>query len=323
MRLSRYAFTLLALIALGTAAQAQSYPSRPVQIVVPLAAGGAADTITRAVARRLSEIWNQQIVVENKSGANTQIGATQVAKSAPDGYTLLASAETTFVVNPYLYSKLSYDPAKDFVAVSGLTVVNQLLLVHHSVPAKNVRDLIALAQAKPGEVTFGTYGIGSAGHLNMEQFQVMAGVKMRAVHYRGGAPALTDLIGGHIDSLIISLGQASGPMQAGQIRALAAGSKQRLSQLPDLPTVSESGVPGYESVSYFGLVAPAGTPREIVRKINADVQRIITDPSFKTEFLEKNFHEPILGSPEEFDAYMKADASKWSKIIKDANLKVD
>jgi tripartite-type tricarboxylate transporter receptor subunit TctC len=323
MRLSRHAFALLALVALANAAQAQSYPTRPVQIVVPLAAGGAADTITRAVARRLSDIWNQQVVVENKSGANTQIGAAQVAKSAPDGYTLLASAETTFVVNPYLYSKLSYDPAKDFVTVSGLSAVNQLLLVHHAVPAKNVRDLVALAQAKPGEVTFGTYGIGSAGHLNMEQFQVMAGVKMRAVHYRGGAPALTDLIGGHIDSLVISLGQAAGPMQAGQIRALAAGSKQRLPQLPDLPTVSESGVSGYESVSYFGLVAPAGTPRDIVRKINADVQRIVADPSFKTEFLQKNYHEPIIGSPEEFDAYMKADARKWSKIIKDANLTVE
>ncbi|HEY0568960.1 MAG TPA: tripartite tricarboxylate transporter substrate binding protein [Xanthobacteraceae bacterium] len=319
----RHALALLTFAAFTAAAQAQTYPTRPVQIVVPLAAGGAADSITRAVARRLSETWNQQVVVENKSGANTQIGASQVAKSAPDGYTLLASAETTFVVNPYLYSKLSYDPAKDFVAVTGLGLVNQLLLVHHSVPAKNVQELIALAKAKPGEVTFGTYGIGSAGHLNMEQLQVMAGVKMRPVHYRGGAPALTDLIGGHIDSLVISLAQASGPVQAGQIRALAAGSKQRLAQLPDLPTVSESGVPGYESVSYFGLVAPAGTPREIVMKINADVQRIVTDPVFKAEFLAKNHYEPILGSPEQFDAYMKADARKWSKIIKDANLTVE
>jgi tripartite-type tricarboxylate transporter receptor subunit TctC len=325
MRLSRHAFAVLAFLALGSAAQAQThtYPTRPVQIVVPLAAGGAADGITRAVARQLSDIWKQQVVVENKSGANTQIGATQVAKSTPDGYTLLASAETTFVVNPYLYSKLSYDPAKDFVTVSGLGAVNQLLLVHPSVPAKNVQELIALAKAKPGEVTFGTYGIGSAGHLNMEMFQAMAGVKMRAVHYRGGAPALTDLLGGHIDSLVISVSQAVGPLQAGQVRALAAGSKQRLEKFPDLPTVSESGVPGYESVSYFGLVAPAGTPREIVLKINADVQRIVTEPAFKTEFLLKNHYDPILGSPEQFDAYMKADASKWSKIIKDANLTVE
>src|SRR5215218_6560891 len=170
----QYALAFLAFISIGAEVKAQTYPSSPVQIVVPLAAGGAADTITRATGRRLSEIWNQQVVVENKSGANTQIGASQVAKSPPDGYTLLASAETTFVVNPYLYSKLSYDPAKDFVTVSGLGAVNQLLLVHTSVPAKTVQELIALAKAKPGEVTFGTYGIGSSGHLNMEMFQAMA-----------------------------------------------------------------------------------------------------------------------------------------------------
>jgi len=268
-------------------------------------------------------MWNQQVIVENKSGANTQIGATQVSKSAPDGHTLLVSAETTFVVNPYLYSKLSYDPGKDFVTVSGLAIVNQLLLVHPSIPAQTVQDLIALAKEKPHSVTFGTYGVGSAGHLNMELFQAMAGVQMRAVHYRGGAPALTDLIGGHIDALVISVGQAQGPVDAGQVRALAAGSKQRLEKYPELPTVTESGVPGYESVSYFGMVAPAGTPREIVLKINADVQRIMSDPRFKSEVLAKNHFEPIIGSPEEFDAYMKGDARKWEKIIKDANLTVD
>ena len=174
----RYGLALVALYFVNPEAHAQSYPSRPVQIVVPLAAGGAADTIARATARRLSEMWNQQVIVENKSGANTQIGATQVSKSAPDGHTLLVSAETTFVVNPYLYSKLSYDPGKDFVTVSGLAMVNQLLLVHPSIPAQTVQDLIALAKEKPHSVTFGTYGVGSAGHLNVELFQAMAGVQM-------------------------------------------------------------------------------------------------------------------------------------------------
>jgi len=321
----RRALVLLASLVLGAGAQAQAqtYPSRTVQIVVPLAAGGAADNITRAIAQRLGEMWGQQVVVENKPGANTQIGAQHVAKSAPDGYTLLASAETTFVVNPSLYSKLSYDPAKDFTPISGLGVINQLLIVHPSVPAKSVQELIALAKAKPDELTYGTFGIGSSGHLNMEMFLGMAGVKMRAVHYRGGAPALTAVMGGHINALFISVGQAAQPWQAGQVRALAAGSAKRLGEFPELPTVAESGLPDFEAVSYFGLVAPSGTPREIVGKINADVQRIVTDPSFKEKFLVPNRYEPILGSPEQFGEYMKADAQKWAKIIKGANLTVD
>jgi tripartite-type tricarboxylate transporter receptor subunit TctC len=321
MRMQALAF--LTLLAFAAAAQAQTYPSKTVHIVVPLAAGGAADNITRAIAQRLAERWNQQVVVENKPGANTQIGAQHVAKSAPDGYTLLASAETTFVVNPSLYSKLSYDPAKDFTPISGLGVINQLLIVHPSVPVKSVGELIALAKANPGDLTFGTFGIGSSGHLNMEMFQSMAGIKMRAVHYRGGAPALTAVMGGHINALFISVGQAAQPWQAGQVRALAAGSKKRLLEFPELPTVAESGLPEFEAVSYFGLVAPSGTPQEIVGNINADVQRIIADPSFKEKFLVPNRYEPILGSPEQFGEYMRADTQKWAKIIKDANVKVD
>ena len=319
----KHALALLASLAFCSGAQAQSYPSRTVHIVVPLAAGGAADTIARAVAQRLAEAWNQQVLIENKAGANTQIGAQQVAKSAPDGYTLLASAETTFVVNPSLYSKLSYDPAKDFAPISGLGVINQALIVHPSVPATTVKELIGLAKAKPGELTYGTFGIGSSGHLNMEMFQGMAGVTLRAVHYRGGAPALTAVMGGHTDALFISLGQMAQPWQAGQVRTLAVGSRKRVAEFPQLPTVAESGLPDFEAASWFGLVAPSGTPPEIVRKINADVQGILTDASFKEKFLVPNRYEPIIGSPEQFDAFMKADAEKWTKVIKDANVKVD
>ena len=227
------------------------------------------------------------------------------------------------MVNPSLYSKLSYDPDQDFTPISGLGLINQLLIVHPSVPARSVNELIDLAKAKPEELTFGTFGIGSSGHLNMEMFQGMAGIKLRAVHFRGGAPALTAVMGGHINALFISVGQAAQPWQAGQVRALAAGSKKRLGEFPDLPTVAESGLPDFEAVSYFGLVAPSGTPREIVAKLNADVQRIISDPAFKERFLVPNRYEPIPGSPEQFGAYMKADTRKWEKIIKDANLKVD
>jgi tripartite-type tricarboxylate transporter receptor subunit TctC len=314
---------LLALLALGASAQAQNYPSRTVHIVVPLSAGGAADTITRSMAQRLSELWSQQVVIENKPGANTQIGAQHVAKAAPDGYTLLASAETTFVVNPSLYAKLAYDPARDFAPVSGLGIINQALIVHPSLSANSVKEFIALAKAKPDEMTYGTFGIGSSGHLNMEMFQGMADVRLRPVHYRGGAPALTALMGGHIDALFISLGQMAQPWQAGQVRALAVGSRTRIAEFPQLPTVAESGLPDFEASSWFGLVAPRGTPSEIVAKINADVQRILRDASFKERFLVPNRYEPIFGSAEEFDEFMKADTRKWTKVIKDANVRVD
>jgi tripartite-type tricarboxylate transporter receptor subunit TctC len=315
---------LAALLAVGADAQAQGYPSRTVHIVVPLAAGGAADNITRAVAQRLAEAWGQQVVIENKAGANTQIGAQQVAKSPPDGYTLLASAETTFVINPSLYTKLAYDAATDFVPVSGLGLIDQALTVHPSVPANNVRELIALARSKPDQLTYGTFGIGSSGHLNMEMFQGMAGVKLRAVHYRGGAPALTAVLGGHTNALFISLGQMFQPWQAGQVRAIAVGSKQRVGgEFAAVPTVAESGLPGFEATSWFALVAPSRTPREIVVKINADVQRILADASFKEKFLQPNRYQPITGSPEELDAFMKADARKWTKVVKDAGLKID
>jgi tripartite-type tricarboxylate transporter receptor subunit TctC len=323
MEIHKYALALLAALAFGEGAQAQNYPTKTVHIIVPLAAGGAADTITRAIAQRLTEVWNQQVVVENKPGANTQIGAQQVARSPADGYALLASAETTFVVNPSLYSKLSYDPAKDFTPISGLGAINQALIVHPSVPAGTVKELIELARSKPGELTYGTFGVGSSGHLNMEMFQGMAGVKLRPIHYRGGAPALTAVMGGHIDTLFISLGQMAQPWQADQVRALAIGSKARVAEFPQLPTVAESGLPDFEAASWFGLVAPSGTPPEIVAKINADVQRILGDASFKEKFLRPNRYEPITGSPEQFGEFMKADALKWMKVINDANVKVD
>jgi tripartite-type tricarboxylate transporter receptor subunit TctC len=252
-------------------AHAQSYPSKPVRVVVPLPAGGATDVITRAVSARLSDMWGQQIVIENKGGANTQIGAEAVAKAAPDGLTLLATSESTLAVNPFLYRKLAYDP-KDLIPVSGLGIITQALVVHPSVSAASVKDLIALAKAKPGELNYGTLGIGSSSHLNTLNFENQAGIRLTPVHYRGGAPALTDVIGGHTQALFISVTLMNQPWKAGQLRALGVGGAKRVPQFPDLPTIAESGLPGYEAVSWFGLFAPAGTPPDIVRKINADVQ---------------------------------------------------
>jgi tripartite-type tricarboxylate transporter receptor subunit TctC len=305
-----------------SSAQAQPYPSRPVRIVVPLPPGGATDAITRAVTPRLAEIWGQQIIIENKGGANTQIGTEVVAKAAPDGYTLLATAEATVAVNPFLYRNLSYE-AKDLVPISGLGIVTQTLTVHPSVPANTVAELIALAKAKPGALNYGTLGIGSSSHLNMLSFEAMAGIKLTPIHYRGGAPALTDVIGGHTQALFISVALMNQPWKAGQLKALGVGGDRRVALLPELPTIAESGLPGYQAVSWFGLFAPHGTPREIVHKINADVQRILTDASFQERFLIPNFYQAILGSPEQFADYVKAEQAKWGAIIRDAKLSAD
>jgi tripartite-type tricarboxylate transporter receptor subunit TctC len=316
------ALTLLAWLAALPHTQAQNYPTKPVRIVVPLPAGGATDAITRAVAQRLSEMWGQQAVIENKGGANTQIGAEAVAKAAPDGYTLLATSEATLAVNPFLYRKLAYDP-KDLIPVSGLGLITQALVVHPSVPANSVKELIALAKAKPGELNYGTLGIGSSSHLNTVSFETQAGIKLTPVHYRGGAPALTDVIGGHIQVLFISVTLMNQPWKAGQLKALGVGGNKRVPQFPDLPTVAESGLPGYQAVSWFGLFAPSGTPPDIVRKINADVQRILTDADFQQKFLTPAFFEPILGSVEQFADYVKAEQVKWGTLIRDNNVSAE
>ncbi len=313
------ALALLAGVLSLPTAQAQSYPGKPVRVVVPLPAGGATDVIARAVSQRLAELWGQQIVIENKGGANTQIGAEAVAKAAPDGYTLLATSEATLAVNPFLYRKLAYE-AHDLIPVSGLGLITQALVVHPSVPANSVKELVALAKQKPGELNYGTLGIGSSSHLNTISFETMAGIKLAPVHYRGGAPALTDVIGGHTQALFISVTLMNQPWKAGQLKALGVGGLKRVPQFPELPTIAESGLPGYQAVSWFGLFAPAGTPPDIVRKINADVQRILTDASFQEKFLTPSFFEPILGSVEQFGDYLKAEQAKWSAIIRDAKL---
>ena len=305
----------------GMSAQAQTYPSKPVRIVVPLPAGGAVDTIIRAVSQRLSDIWGQQIVIENKSGANTQIGAEAVARSAPDGYTLLATAETTFVVNPYLYPKLSYGAA-DFVPVIGIGRADQALNVHASVAANSVADVIAMAKARPGAINYGSIGIGSSSHLNTVLFEMMAGVKLTPVHYRGGAPAITDLVGGHIPMLFISFPSVREHVKAGRIKMLGVGASKRLAALPDVPAIAET-VPGYEAFSWFGLFAPAATPKDIVAKINADVQRVYASEEFRQNFLTLYAYETIISSPEEFADYVTKDAVRWDKVIKDADVKVE
>ncbi len=320
------AATLAADIALAVDAcaqtSAQSWPERPIHLVVPFAPGGITDILARALGQRLGAALGQQIAVDNRPGANSQVGAELVARAAPDGYTLLITADTTFVMNPHLYAKLPYDALHDFVPVSGLGISPQALVVHPSVPARTVAELIALGRAKPGEINYGTFGIGSSGHLNIELMQSLTGAKFTAVHYKGAAPALTDLIGGHIQMMIVSIGLITQGWQTGQLKVLGFGSAARIAQYPDVPTIAET-LPGFEAASWYGLAAPAGTPREIVARLSAETQRIFAEPDFRDRFLAPNMIFSIAGSPEDFAARIRADYAKWGKVIRDANVKVE
>jgi tripartite-type tricarboxylate transporter receptor subunit TctC len=319
------ALILLACLADPAAAQAQSYPTRTITLTVTAAAGGVTDVVARALGQRLAEAWGQQVVIENKGGAAHVVGAQSVAKAAPDGYSLLVAEAGTFTINPILYGKgkLPYDEEKDFIPVTGIVRINQALLGHPSLPANNVRELIELAKKKPGELTYGTAGIGSAPHMNMVLFESMAGVKLQAVHYRGAAPALTDVIAGHVNLMSVSVSLALPPFRAGQIKIFGIGSSKRLAPAADIPTVAESGLPGYEASTWFGLFATAGTPRDIVDKINAEVVKLLADPQFREKFLAPQMFEPMASSPEAFADYIKAQTNKWAKVIREQKLSID
>jgi tripartite-type tricarboxylate transporter receptor subunit TctC len=319
------ALILLACLADPAAAQAQSYPTRTITLTVTAAAGGVTDVVARALAQRLAEAWGQQVVVENKGGAAHVVGAQSVAKAAPDGYSLLVAEAGTFTINPTLYGKgkLPYDEEKDFTPITGIVRINQALLGHPSLHANNVRELIALTKTKPGELNYGTAGIGSAPHMNMVLFESMAGVKLQAVHYRGAAPALTDVIAGHVNLMSVSVSLALPPFRAGQIKIFGIGSSKRLAPAADIPTVAESGLPGYEASTWFGLFATAGTPRDIVDKINAEVVKLLADPQFREKFLAPQMFEPMPSSPEAFVDFIKAQTNKWANVIREQKLSID
>jgi tripartite-type tricarboxylate transporter receptor subunit TctC len=306
-------------------AVAQNYPTKPVTIVVTTAAGGLTDLVARAIGQRLSQSWGQTVIIENKGGAGHGIGASSVAKAPPDGYTLMVTEGGTIVVNPNLYAKgkLFYDTEKDFVPISGLARYYLALVTNPSLPVRTIEDLIILAKNKPGEITYGTSGIGSATHMSMALFENMTGVKLVPVHYRGAAPAMNDLLGGHISVMWLSTALSLQPFRAGRIKMLGVGSLKRLSQAPDVPTVAESGLRGYESAAWIGLFAPSGLPPEIQIKISTDVQRILADPGFREKLLASQMLEPMTGSPEQFTEYIRLDMQKWLKIIRDQKISID
>jgi len=302
-------------------ARAQGYPAKAVRVVVPLPAGGATDVIARAVCQRLSEMWGQQIVIENKGGANTQIGAEAVAKSAPDGYTLLATSEATLAVNPFLYRKLAYE-AKDFMPVSGLGAITQALVVHPSVPANTVAEFIALAKSKPGELNYGTLGIGSSSHLNTISFESMAGVTLTPVHYRGGAPALTDVIGGQVPLMFDTMLSAMPFVKSGKLKALAVTSAQRSPAAPELPTVAESGLPGYEVVAWNGLLAPAGTPKAVIDRLSDELAKAMAVAQVREKFSVQGF-AASWDTPEQFGSFLRSEVAKWTKTVKASGATLD
>ena len=319
--------TLSALLAFGLMgaipAAAQSYPSKTITIVVPASPGGVTDTLARQLAQRFNEKWGQQAVVENRPGANNSIAAEYVSKSAPDGHTLFIGPDGTFVANPSLYPKLPYDPDKSFTPITGLVVINHALIANPAVQAGSVKDLLAMAKEKPGTINYGTFGIGSSGHMNMELLQNMSGARIPAVHYKGATPALTDTIAGHIQMMFVSVGTAVPQWRADKVKFIAVSSAKRMPQLPDVPTVSESGVPGYEAVSWFGLFGPAGIPADVTAKINGEIRAMHAEAEFRKTFLDKFYFQSIAGPPEQLAKFIKDEEPKWRKIITDAKIKVE
>jgi tripartite-type tricarboxylate transporter receptor subunit TctC len=313
-----------ALLAGGSQAQAQTYPNRTVTIVVTSAAGALTDVLTRAVAQRLSQKWGQTVVVENRGGAGHTIAATAVLKSDLDGHTLLASETGFSTIQPYLHAKgkLPYDPDKDFVPVAGYATIPVAMLVHPSLPAKSVADVIALAKQKPGALNYGTAGVGTALHTSAMLLESLAGIKLTAVHYRGAAPALNDVLAGHINLVIMGPSVALPSVRAGKLNMLGFGSQKRVAEFPNVPTIAET-VPGYDAGVTFGLYAPSAAPHAVVQKVNADVQQIIGDPEFHKRYLEPMVVQPVPGSLNGFADYLRKDAAKWAKVIEAANLKVD
>jgi tripartite-type tricarboxylate transporter receptor subunit TctC len=304
------------------AVAAESYPAKPVRIVVPFAAGGSTDILARNIAQRLSESMRSPVIVENRPGGAAVVGADHVAKSAPDGYTLLMGTNTTHAVAPHLYSKLPYNPLRDFVPISEVAYNPQFLDVHPSIPVRNVKELIALAKARPGQLNYGTAGQGTTAHMAMELFRSMAGVDMVHVPYKGTGPAMNDLLGGHL-SLMFDVVLTTLPhMKAGRIRVLGVSSSQRVDVAPEVPTIAESGLPGYEALVWFGLFVPEGTPGDIVTRLSSEVAKIVRHPKL-TEAFRLQGLTPVGSTSADFAIRVRKEHELWGKVVRDAGIKLD
>jgi tripartite-type tricarboxylate transporter receptor subunit TctC len=310
------------LCAFAVQALAQTYPAKPVRVIVPYPPGGGNDILGRLFAAKLGERTGQSFVVENRPGAGTMIGTEAAAKSAPDGYTLLLSSIATHALSPNLYSRVPYDPVKDFAPITLLGIAPTVMVINKDLPVKNLAELIAMAKAKPGELTYASGGNGTPPHINGEVFKAVAGVDLLHVPFKGGGPALADLAAGRVNVMLDTAASAMSHVRAGRLRALALSAPRRSPEYPDLPTFAEAGLPGYETNAWYSMHAPAGTPDPIVRRLNAELVAILKEPDIVTRFKQLST-EPVGNSPEEFGAFVKAELDKYARIIKGAGIKLD
>lgn len=311
---------VLGLFSAGAGAQ-DSYPHKPIRLLVPVAPGGGTDFIARLIGQKLNEAWGQPVIVDNRPGAAGNLGVEIAAKAVPDGYTLVIPI-TSFPINPSLYSKLPFDTVRDFVPVTLIASAPLLLVVNPKVQANSVKDLIALAKARPGELNYANSGSGTTAHLAGELFKRMAGVDIVSIAYKGGGPAVIDLIAGNVQIYFSTIPAALPQVKAGRLRALAVTSNKRVKEIPDVVTVSESGLPGFEVVAWFGLFAPARTPQSIVKKLNGEVVRILNTSDMRDKMSGQGLI-PSSNTPEELGVFLKAEVAKWSKLIKEANIRIE
>ena len=321
MSLGRW-LTAVVLAAAGGMAMAQAYPSKPVTLVVPFPPGGGTDTGARILAEQLGKRWGQTVVVENKGGAAGQIGADVVAKAKPDGYTLLLGNIGTQAINPSLYARMPYDPDKAFAPISMVAELPLAMMINPQVPAKTPTEFIALARNKPGQLTYSSSGAGGGPHLAAELFKRDSNTFILHVPYRGGGPAVADLLAGHVQLSFMTVLEASGHIKAGKLRALAVTSDKRVAALPDVPTLAESGLPGFNSISWIGLLAPAGTPAEVVEKISADVRAVVADDAVKARITGLG-GVPLANTPQQFAAQIAHDRARYAKVIADRQITIE
>jgi tripartite-type tricarboxylate transporter receptor subunit TctC len=312
----------LAAVALASVvAHAQSYPAKPVHLVVPFPAGGNTDIYARAMAQKLGELLGQRVVIDNRPGAGGSIGGDFVARAAPDGYTLIAGTTSTFGIGPNLYRKPPYDPVRDFAPVILTSLAQNMLIVHPSVPARSVPQLIALAKAHPAKLNFASAGVGSSSHVAGELFKSMAKVEMTHVPYKGTGLAMIDLLSGHVDLIFDSLATALPPVRAGRVRALAVTGARRLELMPELPTVSEAGVPNYEVSAWVAILAPARTPPDVVMRLNGELNKVLLMPDIRRIWADQGA-EVGGGSPERLAAHVRSELAKWGKVVREAKIPV-
>ena len=319
----RYTLMTATMLAAATVSPvaAQSYPDRPIRLIVPYAPGGGTDLTSRLIALRLTEGFKQQVIVDNRAGGASNIGCEIAARSAPDGYTLMM-AGISFSINVSIFPKLNYDPVKDFDPVSLVATVPLIVVVHPSVPANNIKELIALAKAKPGTLNYASGGAGTANHIAGELFKYMTNTDIVHIPYKGGGPALADVVGGQVQLLFNTMTSTVGFMNSGKLRALAVTGKQRSPGVPNLPTVAEAGVPGFDVGAWFGIVVPKGTPRPIVNKLNAEIVRIARLPEAREQFVAQGA-EAVGSTPEEFGKHLRIEIDKWAKVAKAAKMRAE